>query len=56
VKGNLKGNFLKFNASTPSSALFELLFSGGCLIRTPRRNKLSDVHFEKMLLLRYIQQ
>ncbi|KAL3987880.1 SEL1 protein [Sarotherodon galilaeus] len=44
---------LKLNAATPSSAPVERLFSLGNLILTPKRNKLSDHKFEKLLLLRY---
>ena len=48
--------FLKFNSSTFSyfsSAPVERLFSGATQILTPRRNRLSDEHFEMMLLLKY---
>uniref|UniRef100_A0A8C6LGW9 BED-type domain-containing protein n=1 Tax=Nothobranchius furzeri TaxID=105023 RepID=A0A8C6LGW9_NOTFU len=44
---------LKLNAATPSSAPVERLFSLGNLILTPKRNKLSDRKFEKLLLMRY---
>uniref|UniRef100_A0A3P8NPQ8 BED-type domain-containing protein n=1 Tax=Astatotilapia calliptera TaxID=8154 RepID=A0A3P8NPQ8_ASTCA len=44
---------LKLNAATPSSAPVERLFSLGNLILTPKRNKLTDHKFEKLLLLRY---
>uniref|UniRef100_A0A3P9CKZ2 HAT C-terminal dimerisation domain-containing protein n=1 Tax=Maylandia zebra TaxID=106582 RepID=A0A3P9CKZ2_9CICH len=44
---------LKLNAATPSSAPVERLVSLGNLILTPKRNKLSDQKFEKLLLLRY---
>uniref|UniRef100_A0A3P9CBE3 BED-type domain-containing protein n=1 Tax=Maylandia zebra TaxID=106582 RepID=A0A3P9CBE3_9CICH len=44
---------LKLNAATPSSAPVERLFSLGNLILTPKRNKLSDHKFGKLLLLRY---
>lgn len=44
---------LKHNAATPSSGPLERLFSLGKLILSPKRNRLSDMKFEKLLLLRY---
>lgn len=48
----LKNIFLKFNCATPSSAPVERLFSAASLVRTARRNRLSDRHFEMLLLLK----
>lgn len=44
--------FLRFNASLPSSAAVERLFSSAGQILVPRRCKLSDSMFEKLVFLR----
>ena len=49
----IKNLCLKLNAATPSSAPVERLFILGNLILSPKRNRLSDHKFEKLLLLRY---
>lgn len=49
----IKKTSLKLNAAAPSSAPVERLFSLGKLVFTPKRNRLSDQKFEKLLLLRY---
>ena len=43
----IKQMLLKFNVPLPFSAPVECLFIFSAMVNAPRRNKLSDPHFEK---------
>lgn len=45
--------FVKTNTATPPSAPVERLFSAGSLTLTPKRNRLIDDRFERLLFLPY---
>jgi len=44
--------FVTYNTTMPSSAFVEHVFSSAGLIETPRRNKLKDIMFEMLLMLK----
>ena len=48
----LKDLFLKYNTPIPSSAAVERLFSTAKDVLKPKRNRLTDKHFEMLLFLR----
>lgn len=49
----VKKMFIKFNTTLPSSVPVERLFNHGGNFLSPKRNALTDEHFERLLLLRY---
>ena len=50
---NLLKGFIKYNSSVPSSAAVERLFNSAGQILVPRRCKVSDDVFYKLVFLRY---
>lgn len=50
----IRALFLKHNTTLPSIAPVERLFSHEGLVFTPHRNRMTDKHFEQVLLLRYL--
>ncbi|XP_036330064.1 uncharacterized protein LOC118742246 [Rhagoletis pomonella] len=48
----IKRAYIKYNAPLPTSAPVERLFSFASLLNAPRRGRLSDDSFEKLLLLK----
>ncbi|XP_065908790.1 zinc finger BED domain-containing protein 4-like [Dysidea avara] len=49
----VKKVFLKYNTILPSSAPVERLFSSGALVLTPKQNQLTDVWFERLMVMRF---
>ncbi|KAL7726453.1 hypothetical protein ACLKA6_004593 [Drosophila palustris] len=48
----IKSAFFRYNTPLPSSAPVERLFSYAGLINGPKRQSLSDSHFEQLVLLK----
>jgi hypothetical protein len=48
----VKQLFIRYNTCIPSSAPVERLFSTGALVLTKRRNRLNDMMFETLLMLK----
>jgi len=49
---NVKQVFIRYNTPIPSSAPVERLFSVAGLVRTAKRNRMSDHMFETLVLLK----
>ncbi|XP_055314626.1 uncharacterized protein LOC129575176 [Sitodiplosis mosellana] len=49
----IRSIYFRYNTTLSSSGAVERLFSQSLLIFTPRRNRISDEHFEQSLLLKY---
>lgn len=50
---NVKAVYFKYNTTISSSAPVERVFSQSLMIFTPRRNRLSALHFEQALLMKH---
>lgn len=50
---SIKNIYLRYNTDLPSSALVERLFSFAKDVLQNKRSKLTDIHFEQQLLLKY---